>query len=291
MGAFTGQPGRCRNDYRTFAIIFRVNAAAGRSAVVRGYQLLNTRRGRPRDLSGLMYQWRILSMTGQTPADGGAPLTLLDEPSINENGAVAFLGELSGGGEGVIAVSPTLSQTVVSFADPVSNRTFGPYVQINDASQVLAADDTSGMYYGRLWLANKPGTSQTLLKGGSGQAYLSVLGNGSVNKSGAAVVPAINNQGGTVLVSIQGGAPVGTLLLPASSFAFPQIADNGSILVVYGPENSTTVSPIEVWNQTFGDLALIADGPTSAPSGTNPESAPTATWWRSTEYRTRAGPR
>ena len=92
----------------------------------------------PGTLPGLMYQWRILSMTGQTPADGGAPLTLLDEPSINENGAVAFLGELSGGGEGVIAVSPTLSQTVVSFADPVSNRTFGPYVQINDASQVLA---------------------------------------------------------------------------------------------------------------------------------------------------------
>ena len=70
-------------------------------------------------IPGLMYEWRIMSLTGQTPINANAPLNGMFEPSINENGAVAFIGEFTGGGEGVVAAiptatSPTLAQTLVS---------------------------------------------------------------------------------------------------------------------------------------------------------------------------------
>jgi len=70
-------------------------------------------------IPGMMYQWRILSITGQTPPNANAPLTYMSPPSINENGAVAFIGDFDGGGEGVVAAiptatSPTLAQTLVS---------------------------------------------------------------------------------------------------------------------------------------------------------------------------------
>ena len=221
-------------------------------------------------IPGLMYEWRIMSLTGQTPINANAPLNGMFEPSINENGAVAFIGEFTGGGEGVVAASPQLAQTIVSFADPVSNRTYGPYVQINDSSQVLASDDFSNLYTGRLWLVNAPGTSKTLIKGGPALTYSAILANGGVNKNGDAVVPAINSQGTTVLVSIQGGSPVGTLPLPAGSFAFPQIADNGSILVVFGPQTASAVAPIQVWDQTFTTASIIAGSTSFSAIGNQP---------------------
>ena len=73
-------------------------------------------------------------MTGQTPINANAPLTYLSPPSIADNGAVAFVADFNGGGQGVVAaipgqVSPTLAQTVVSFADPTSGRDFGRIVE------------------------------------------------------------------------------------------------------------------------------------------------------------------
>jgi len=128
-------------------------------------------------IPGLMYQWRILSMTGQTPANANAALTSMSAPSINDNGAVAFPAIFSGGGQGVVAASPTLAQTLVSFADPTGNRYFGPSVQINDANQVLAQDLVPGSppaYLDRLWLANQPGSFTILIQSGVGQQYSSV---------------------------------------------------------------------------------------------------------------------
>jgi hypothetical protein len=214
----------------------------------------------PGTIPGLMYQWRILSMTGQTPANANTTLTYLSPPSINEYGAVAFVADFDGGGQGVVAASPTLAQTVVSFADPSGSRTFGTNTQINDAGQALAADDYSGLYYGRLWNANEPGAYQTLIQGGTGQTYTAVLSNGSVNKNGDAVMPTLNKQGATELVSIKGGAVAGKLQLPAGSFAFPQIADTGSILVVNG---GAAASPIEIYNQALSTVQTVVANSTN----------------------------
>lgn len=202
-------------------------------------------------IPGLMYQWRILSTTSQTPLNATAPMSTLSPPSINDNGAVAFVAYFSGGGQGVVAASPTLAQTVVSFADPSGSRTFGTNAQINDAGDVLAADDYSGLYYGRLWYADAPGTYATLIQGGTGQTYTAVLSNGGVNKNGDAVMPVLDKQGATELVSIKGGKVAGKLQLPAGSFAFPQIADTGSILLVNG---GAATSPIEVYDQALTTL-------------------------------------
>jgi len=231
----------------------------------------------PGTIPGMMYQWRILSMTGQTPIDANAPLTYLSPPSIADNGAVAFVADFDGGGQGVVAaipsaVDPTLAQTLVSFADPASGRTFGTNAQIDDLDQVLAADDFSGLYYGRLWQAYQPGNFTTLIQGGSGQSFTAILSNGSVNNNGDAVMPALNKQSAYVLVSIKDGAVAGQLQLPAGTSAYPQIADTGSILVVDG---GTATSPIEIYNQTLSSVqTVVANSTYFSAIGTEPGISP-----------------
>lgn len=210
-------------------------------------------------IPGMMYQWRILSMTGQTPVNANSPLTYLSPPSIADNGAVAFVADFNSGGQGVVAaiptsVIPTLAQTVVSFADPTSGRDYGTNVQIDDLDQVLSADNISGIYTGRLWLAYAPGTFTALLNGGPGQTYSAVLSNGSVNNNGDAVMLALSKASATELVSIKDGAVAGKLQLPAGSTAYPQIADTGDILVVYG---GSSTSPIEIYNQSLSTVQTI----------------------------------
>jgi Big-like domain-containing protein len=227
----------------------------------------------PGTIPGMMYQWRILSMTGQTPINANSPLTYLSPPSIADNGAVAFVADFNSGGEGIVAtipteVDPTLAQTVVSFADPTSGRTYGTNTQIDDLDQVLSSDDISGIYTGRLWLAYQPGAFTPLLNGGPGQSYSAILSNGSVNNNGDAVVLALSNAGATELVSVKDGAVAGKLQLPAGSTAYPQIADTGDILVVYG---GSATSPIEVYNQSLKTVeAIVANISNFSAIGTQP---------------------
>jgi hypothetical protein len=41
-------------------------------------------------IPGKFYEYRILSMIGQTPLNAGQPLTSMSGPSVNSNGTVAF---------------------------------------------------------------------------------------------------------------------------------------------------------------------------------------------------------
>src|SRR5579862_2460962 len=88
------------------------------------------------NIPGKFYEYQILSMNGQTPVNASQALTGLGAPSINSNGTVAYYGQFTGG-EGIVAASPTIPATLISFAPPISNRFFGLTCQIDDAEQVL----------------------------------------------------------------------------------------------------------------------------------------------------------
>lgn len=210
------------------------------------------------NIPGKFYEYQILSMTGQTPLNAAQALTGLGAPSINSNGTVAYYGQFTGG-EGIVAASPTIPATLISFAPPISNRFFGLTCQIDDAEQVLASDFTPGSpasYYERLWYVKSPGTDKTLAKGGAGQAYNSVLSNGSVNANGDAVFPGLDHSANTILISVKGGTAVVTLTLPNGSFPFPQIADTGDILTRVGNQAN---SPITVYDQNLAPKVTLAD--------------------------------
>src|SRR5690242_14576498 len=113
---------------------FATNALAQLLTVAGLFPILTSLSMAQAPLPVLMYQWRILSMTNQTPANANAPLTSMGAPSINDNSAVAFQATFSSGGMGVVAASPTLPQSLITFADPTGGRIFGPTVHINDAN-------------------------------------------------------------------------------------------------------------------------------------------------------------
>jgi|SRR5579871_1641744 len=209
-------------------------------------------------IEGKFYEYKVMSTTGQTPANANQPLSGMSPPSINQNGVVAFSATFNGGGEGVVAASPTLAQSLISFANPASGRIFSVSAQINNANQVLASDAISGASFDRLWYVAKPGANQVLVRGGPGQPYFAVSGNGSVNSSGAAAIPALDAAGNTLILSVNAGAVVGQLTLPANSFPFPQITDAGNILVRFGQQPN---SPIYIYNQTLtAPIVDVADG-------------------------------
>jgi hypothetical protein len=203
-------------------------------------------------IEGKFYEYKTMSTTGQTPANANQPLTGMSGPSINQNGVVAFSATFNGNGEGIVAASPTLPQTVVSFADPASGRLFGSSVQINTADQVLASDFLSSSYFDRLWYVKKPGAFTTLVRGGPGQTYSSVLSNGGINSKGDAVVPALDPSGNDLILSIHGGT-IDQLSLPANSFPFPRITDAGNILVRFGHQPN---SPVYLYDQTLTQQLL-----------------------------------
>lgn len=210
------------------------------------------------NIPGKFYEYQILSITGQTPLNAAQMLTGLGAPSINSNGTVAYYGQFTGG-EGIVAASPTIPATLISFAPPISNRFFGLTCQINDAEQVLASDFTPGSpasYYDRLWYVKSPGTDKTLARGGAGQPFNSVLSNGGVNANGDAVFPGLDHSSNTILISVKGGAVAGTLTLPNASFPFPQIADTGDILTRVGNQAN---SPITVYDQDLAPKVTLAD--------------------------------
>ena len=206
-------------------------------------------------IPGKFYEYRILSTTGQTPLNANQPLTGIFGPSINANGVVAYSAEFNGGGQGVVAASPTLAPAVVSFANPTSGRGYGVSVQINSAGKVLASDFLSGSYFDRLWNVTSPGTFKVLIRSGSGQPYSSVLTNGCVNSSGDAVMPALDHEGNLLVVSYNhAGTVAGQLTLPVNSFPFPQIADNGSILVRLGQQAN---SPVKLYDQSLTTVQVV----------------------------------
>jgi hypothetical protein len=204
-------------------------------------------------IEGKFYEYKTMSTTGQMPLNANQPLTGMSGPSINQNGVVAFSATFNGNGEGIVAASPTLAPTLISFADPISGRLFGSSVQINNADQVLGSDFLSRSYFDRLWYVKKPGAFTTLVRGAPGQTYSAVLANGGVNNNGDAVVPALDSSGNELILSIHGGAVVGKLQLPANSFPFPRITDAGNILVRLGQQPN---SPIYLYDQTLTQQLL-----------------------------------
>jgi hypothetical protein len=211
-------------------------------------------------IPGKFYEYNILAVPGQTPANASTTLSGMgDSPSINSNGLVAFVGQFTGGGEGVVVASPALPPKLISFA-PSGTRIFGRAVKVNDLGQVVASDRVSGsppLYFGRLWDSSGFGAFTTLLRGNSTSPYAAVLGQASVNIHNDAVFGALDSTATqTLLVSVKSdGTVVGQLNLPANSLPRPMIADDGSIVVRFGNQVN---SPINLYPNNLGLPQVIA---------------------------------
>ena len=219
----------------------------------------------PASSAGPFHKFETIAMTGQAGLTG-----IEDQPSINDDGIVAFVGKLAGA-EGVFVADGMSAPTNItpSFGSGID---YTPAVQINNDNKVVANQRFSGLLTAvRVWDGNNPDTFETVATGQFGNAFIyfdSVFSH-----------PSISNNGDVVFSGI-GGNPIDCnftcLATPDGPFnpffpayhevaigtpVRPQIADDGRIVVRDG---NTPASPIVLYDNS---LTLPAEAIASAALG------------------------
>jgi hypothetical protein len=220
------------------------------------------------------YRLEVVAESGQTSA-AGVLTGFGDQPSINEKGQVAFVGQIgSGGFEGVFEGTGAATPTWVSLGFTSSGRVFGRAVQINNANQIAARDRIPGSpppTLVRTWNGNLPGLFTTIARGGlASDPFSSVLAQPGLNNSNQVVFSALDNSGNTVLATPNGALNPPFNQLPINGALRPQIEDTaGRVVVRAGATNS---SPIVLYANTLAiaTATTIADSTCFSALGQSP---------------------
>ena len=193
----------------------------------------------------------VLTENGQT-----ALVSLSDSPSINRRGKVAFVGRFAVGDGIIVGNGVDLKDINPTFSGE-SNRSFGRFVQINDADRVIAIDRSSGSparFEVRSWYANTPDTWTTIATAGFTQSpvndrFDAILAAPALDNEGDAVFPVLDDT--TVQMryhvndaNVNVDSQLGDDLLTPQSLR-PAAADDGK--VVFREGNQAT-SPIVMYD-------------------------------------------
>ena len=218
--------------------------------------------------TGNFYQYELVAYTEESVQVGNENGTLTGfgvSPSINEDGTVAFVGQVSVSGVDFgdtlflgTAGSTALTAVAPNFLD--FSRTFDDAVQINDGNQIVAQDRFSGSppsTYLRVWDGNNPDlyTIVTEATGSSHDKFKEVLTDPAINSSNGVAFSALDKQFNGVLGASD---PPYSQLNQASlnTPLRPLIADDGSVVVRAG---NTDDSPIVLYSKGLKAPLTIAD--------------------------------
>jgi hypothetical protein len=193
-------------------------------------------------------------------------------PSINENGGVAFTGQISnsGGqalGSTVMFGNPGSSNiTVVAPSYLDTRRTFDQALQINDSNQIICQDRFAGSppsYYLRIWDGNNPDSFNLVAKAtnSSGDIFSAILGSPAMNAANNVVFSALDLNFNQELAdtNLSPPPPINTTLL--STPLRPMISDqntSGTYPIVVRAGNTDT-SPILMYPNSLKNPITIAD--------------------------------
>ena len=202
-------------------------------------------------IPGKFYEYYAVANT-----QGGA-FTALGEPSINDNGLCAFMGQTS--------IGQTLWTSDGNMHPPVDINPgsgnpgtvfFNQQLQINNNNQVIAEDTLGSAQNVRLWNANATDSYTYVARAGSGQQYTALYGAPTLNKTSNAVYAAIQGTTTSLYEAISG---------KKSSFGIntstpqPVVANNGSI-VITTTSHETGLNEITLFTSGFASEVDIADG-------------------------------
>lgn len=207
------------------------------------------------------YHYEIVAQSGES-----IPLGTLTGfgiyPSINENGSVAFVGQVANGGQSLgdtifYGNSGSSDLTAVAPNFLSTSRTFDDAVQINDGNQIAAQDRFAGApphYYVRVWDGNQQ-NSFTLVAQSSSTGFQAVLTDPAIDFSSDVAFSALDHNFNGVLV--QASPPYSQLnQVSLNTPLRPLIADDGSTIVRAG---NTDTSPIVLYSNNLAKALPIAD--------------------------------
>ena len=191
------------------------------------------------------YTFTVVGQTGQAGLTG-----IMDNPSINDAGTVAFTAQLATG-QAIFVGDGSSAPVNITPGFQSATRRFSRAVQINNANQVVAQDSVSGSTFVRIWDANNPGAFTSRARGGSGifDDYDSVFSHPSISNNDNVVFSALS--GASTLLATP--ALIGFNELFAGTPLRPMIADDGRVVVRAGTSGvSQPTDPIPAFRR-LGD--------------------------------------
>ena len=221
-------------------------------------------------IPGKFYEYHIIASTSQTPTNASTPLIGMgNNPSINANGTVAFVGQFATG-EGLVLGDASASPSrLISPGSVQSTRFFGRAVQINDSGLVMANNRVTTspiLYFEDLWVGTALDSRTRVATGGPGYPFDSVFNQASVNNLGYAAFGALKGTD-TKLVSVSPSLVTHSITLPPNSLPRPMTADNGEIVIRYGNQMN---SPIYVYIQDLSSIEVVASSAHFSATGNQP---------------------
>ena len=119
-------------------------------------------------LFSIYYDYNVMASTGDVTTTGDTISSFKGETSINDNGRVAFVANVTGAngnGTAVITANGIGSPVKISFANPSTARQYD-FAQITTDNLVVSKDLISGSDFVRTWNALSPGSNSIIVKDG-----------------------------------------------------------------------------------------------------------------------------
>jgi hypothetical protein len=214
----------------------------------------------------VFYTDTVIAETGRVDQNGDALTGISNDPSINDAGQVAFVGNYSVGQGILVGDGTTLTNINPAFSH-TATRTFAPFVEINNKDQVVAVDRVSGsppLSILRTWDATTTNSSNRILvnAGQTGFPFFdpfdAILSSPAINNNGDVVFPGLSGTLVTLAAQPAGSsrntfAALATLNAPQA--LRPQISDSGAAVV---QEGNQPTSPIVLFDTVAGTSMTIA---------------------------------
>jgi hypothetical protein len=207
------------------------------------------------------YTYTLIAKTGQQDQKGATLTGIAPDPSINDAGQVAFVGDYANGQGILVGDGNTLTNINPSFSH-TANRTFSPFVEINNSNQVAAIDRYAGdaSSYLRTWSTTTDSHQDDAIGGEPSSPFDAILASPAINDSGLTIFPASQsggaNQPDTVSLNEHAaGDAVNTVTplpippLTSPQALRPQVDENGDVVV---QEGNSAISPIVLYENTQG---------------------------------------
>ena len=214
---------------------------------------------------GKFYKFEVMAQTGQVTS-AGTLTGFGTQPSVNENGVVAFVGQIGASNfSGVFANAGVGSPTWISTGFGSSGRTFDSAVQINDLNQIIARDSIPGSpppSLLRIWDGNNPGNWTLVARGGNAtDPFASVFTQPAINFSSEFVFSACDQNCDTLL------ATPSFILVPPFNEVYlntplrPMIDDHGNVVTQNG---GGSTNPIVEYDNNLDSFSMLTIGDTSS---------------------------
>src|SRR3954454_18828428 len=202
-------------------------------------QILECRR-----LLSVFYDYKVVAQVGDSVAPDNDIITSFNpETSINDDGRVAFVANVSGLGTALITTDGVNSPKKVSFTSVSAARRYS-FPQIANDNQVLAAESISGSTFIRTWDSNAATPTNSILVRNTDKApdvnlpYDSVILPSRANDGGIAYVGLIGSSVG--LYYKKGATAVSLIGLSGGGFR-PMAADGGRVVVRSGTAGAQSI--------------------------------------------------